>query len=164
MNHSNQFPNVNSYRIGTGDNVQIDTNALLRNSIYNKNLSQKAYHYHPHQSQIITITIHFCLTQINSILHHTPSTSDSYCLKKFHWSQNTLQLNPDTNCNDIDYILINYCGNWYQSIDASYQQSFDLPEDSCVFVLEDEQIITKTYILSNNILINKIGFINIKRP
>ncbi len=63
MNHSNQFPNVNSYRIGTGHNVQIDTNALLRNSIYNKNLSQKAYHYHLHKSIQFYIIHHPLKTQ-----------------------------------------------------------------------------------------------------
>eukprot|EP01084_Bolivina_argentea_P022484 41787_1 len=112
--------------------------------------------------------VHYFLLFITAELSHTnaakltfkPSlTADEYCMDTFSWTTAFIS-DISSYCNDIDNILVNYCGNvtLYKLIDQTYNKSLDLMEHSCVFTLEDQQNINKTYILSNTIPISYIKF------
>ena len=92
---------------------------------------------------------------------------DEYCLYEFY-GQNGDYLNDSSLydilngtiwdlCDDIDIILTNYCGNkaLFQEIEPNYNESIDT-DHSCVFYLENEQTISKTYNLPSHSSLNEI--------
>eukprot|EP01084_Bolivina_argentea_P000831 1530_1 len=87
------------------------------------------------------------------------NVADEYCIDEFSWSVNVIDVTGY--CADIDSILIHYCGNvtLFRIFDENYNETHDSNTTSlCEFFLEDEQIINKTYLLSDNIPINHIIF------
>eukprot|EP01084_Bolivina_argentea_P000830 1528_1 len=88
------------------------------------------------------------------------NVADEYCIDEFSW-EGTNITDVGYPCSDIDDIFINYCGNitLFRIIDENYNENLDSNNVSlCEFFLEDEQIINKTYLLSDNIPINHIIF------
>eukprot|EP01083_Nonionella_stella_P059185 154874_1 len=86
------------------------------------------------------------------------NTGDEYCT-------HALNDNPVSSyCGDIDELLIDYCGDdnvndtLLTLIDPSYDPLLDLTDDECIFYLQHQQTISKTYMLSDDIQIEKITF------
>ncbi len=94
------------------------------------------------------------------------NVADEYCLYKFYGQNNNVinqsslyDILNDTYCEDIDFVLTNYCGNkaLFAEIDTNYVESTDT-DQTCVFYLENGQTISKSYSLSSHPSLNQIIF------
>eukprot|EP01083_Nonionella_stella_P178926 633653_1 len=108
------------------------------------------------QCVVFSLVTHWSLVYA-AILSFIPSNTnvpDEYCLEESN------NYGPTTHCDDIDNILINYCGNTAFLATIQYENPLNHMTHECVFHLDDQQTIAKTYVLSNRITLNRIRFIS----
>eukprot|EP01083_Nonionella_stella_P302243 1041344_1 len=97
-----------------------------------------------------------------AILSFKPSgIPDEYCVDEFSWHSNTINDDSITSyCDDIDNVLTSYCANitFFALVDSDYTEQGDDTDHECIFYLNSEQTILKSYVISDQIRAQHVVF------